>query len=270
MNRSCVPSGERWTHYGALLGTIVPLMMGLLLPSLIERPGVIEYGFAGLFFLVAVETAARTVYFHRHRRQIQIEDGTWKESDSAEPSKPRKFLGDLMGKTSKVNRYAAIAMALGFVGALIFMPIFINWSLAAGHWIVALLVLAWVVVGWIRHWRTRGWRQISRLVVDARFGTYAKAIAFCAVMSVLLFDLSWARGRLLPSWECAIAFHLLVALAYAVLMIKFAKAYGPIAAWQEWPSNQTQPELHARRSLSVAEIVAVALAFGLAPRDLAG
>jgi hypothetical protein len=207
------------------------------MPSLFKRPGIIEYGFAGFCLLAAVEVAARTVYFHRRRHQIQIEDGTWEESDSAEPANPDDFLGDLMGKTAKANRYAAIAMVFGFVGALIFMPIFINRMLAGGHWIAALLVLVWVVVRWIRHWRTGYWRQLPRLIFDAQFGKLAKIIIFFAVMSLALFNLSWARGRLHPSWEWAIAFNILVALAYAVLIQILAKVYRPIAVRQDSTSN---------------------------------
>jgi RNA polymerase sigma factor (sigma-70 family) len=227
-----------WFRFtAALLGMALPIVIGLLMPSLFKRPGIIEYGFAGFCLLGAVEVAARTVYFHRRRQQIQMEDGTWKESDSAEPANPDDFLGDLMGKTSKANRYAAIAMVFGFVGALIFMPIFINRMLAGGHWIVALLVLVWVVVRWIRHWRTGYWRQLPRLIFDAQFGKLAKIIILFAVMSLALFDLSWACGRLHPSWEWAIAFNILVALAYAVLIQILAKGYRPIAVRQDSTSN---------------------------------
>ena len=220
-----------WFRFtAALLGVAVPIVIGLLMPSLFKQPGIIEYGFAGFCFLGAVEVAARTVYFHRRRRQIQIEDGTCEESDSAEPAKSGEFLGDLMGKTSKANRYAAIAMVFGFAGALVVLPLFINRMLAKGHWVLALLVLAWVVVRWIHHWRTGNWRQLPRLVFDARFGRLAKIIVFFAVMSFALFDLSWANGRLLPSWEWAIAFHILVAMAYTVLILILAKAYRPLAA----------------------------------------
>jgi RNA polymerase sigma factor (sigma-70 family) len=227
-----------WLRFtAALLGMAVPIVIGFLMPSIFKQPGVIEYGFAGFCFLGAVEVGARTVYFHRRRRQIQIEDGTWEEFDSGKLPKPDEFVGDLMGKTSKANQYAAIAMVFGFVGALIFMPIFINRMLAAGHWIVALLVLVWVVVRWIRHWRTGNWRQLPRLIFDARFGKLAKIIILFAVMSLALFDLSWARGRLLPSWEWAIAFNILVALAYAVLIQILAKVYRPIAVRQDSTSN---------------------------------
>jgi hypothetical protein len=227
-----------WFRFtAALLVMALPIVIGLLMPSLLKQPGIVEYGFAGFCFLGAVAEAARTVYFHRRRRQIQIEDSTWEEFESGKPAKPDAFVGDLMGKTSKANRYAAIAMVFGFVGALIIMPIIINRMLAAGHWIMALLVLVWVVVRWIRHWRTGNWRQLPRLVFDARFGTLTKPIIFFAVMSVVLFDLSWAHGRLIPSWEWAIAFHILVVLAYAVLILILAKAYRPLAARQDSVSN---------------------------------
>jgi hypothetical protein len=153
------------------------------------------------------------------------------------PTKPDAFLGDLMGKNSKANRYAAIATVFGFIGALIFMPVLINRMLADGHWIVALLVLVFVVVRWIRHCRTGNWRQLQHLVFDARFGKPTTVIILFAVMSLALFDMSWAHGRLHSPWEWAIAFNILVSLAYAVLIQILAKVYRPVASPQDSTSN---------------------------------
>jgi hypothetical protein len=78
--------------------------------------------------------------------------------------------------------------------------------------------------GWIRNWRQR-----PRRVFDARFGKLAIPMAFCAVMSLLLFDLSWACGRLHLSYEWAIGFNVLVLLAYAGLVkILTVKHWGHI------------------------------------------
>lgn len=49
-------------------------------------------------------------------------------------------------------------------------------------------------------------------------------------MSLLIFDLSWARGRLHPSYEWAIGFNILVVLAYAALIKILAQVYPPLAA----------------------------------------
>ena len=222
----------------ALLGTALPLVIALMMPSLLKKPGVLEYGFAGYFFCVAVESAARTVYFHRRRRQIQIEDGTWEEFDLGKPTKPDELLGDLMGKTSKANRYAAIAALFGLVGCLIFTPIIMKRMLAGGHWIAALLFLAWggfACFRWIRNWRQR-----PRVIFDTRFGMLAKIMVFCAAMSLLLFDLSWARGRLQPSYEWAIAFNILVVLAYAVLIKILAQVHLNLRrTWHSTIHNQS-------------------------------
>jgi hypothetical protein len=72
----------------AFLALAVPLVIAAMNPSVFKQPGVIEFGFAGYCFFGAIETAARMMYFHRRRRQIQIEDGTWEEADRGEETKP--------------------------------------------------------------------------------------------------------------------------------------------------------------------------------------
>jgi hypothetical protein len=222
----------------ALLGTAVPIVIALMMPSIIKQPGVIEYGFAGYFFCVAVEVAARTLYLHRRRRQIQIEDGTWEEFDLGKPTGAAELLGDLRDKTSKANRYAAMAAVFGLAACILFATILMKRMMAGGHWTAALLILLWFGFAsfrWIRNWRQR-----PRLVFDARFGTLAKIMVFCAVMSLLPFDLSWARGRLHPSCEWAIAFNILMVLAYAVLIKILAQVHRPLAAPPDSTSTSTQ------------------------------
>lgn len=218
-----------WFRFtAALLFTAVPIVIGVMMPSIFKQPGVIEFGFAGLCFCGAVETAARFVYFHRRRRQIQIEDGTWEEFDRSIPTKPAGLLADLSDKTSKANSYAAIAAVFGLVGCILITATLMMRTMAGGHWIAALLILLWSVSAsfrWIRNWRQR-----PRLVFDARFGTLAKTMIFFAAMSLLLFDLSWARGRLHPSYEWAIAFNIVVVLAYAVLIKILAHVHLPLPA----------------------------------------
>jgi RNA polymerase sigma factor (sigma-70 family) len=225
-----------WFRFSvALLGTAVPIVIALMWPSFIKQPGVIEYGFAGYFFCIAVEAAARTVYFHRRRRQIKIEDGTFEDLDLCKPTGPAELLHDLMDKTSKSNRYAALAAVFGLATSTFFGAALMNQKLASGHWIAALLVLLWfgsASFRWIRNWRLR-----PRLVFDERFGTLAKIMVFCAFMSLLAFDLSWARGRLHPTHEWAIAFNILMVLAYAVLIKILAHLHRPSAAEPDSPCS---------------------------------
>lgn len=225
----------RFTAAALVMG--LPLMIALLMPAFLQQPGVIEYGLAGLCFFGAIGVAARTVYFHRRRRQIQIEDGTWKPITPDQPNEPGSLLHDLLGRNLKANQHAAIATVFSFLGTLIVLPIFISRILAGGHWIVALLVLAWTVVRWTRHFQTRHWRQLSRLTFDVRFGRLAKIIVLFAVMSLAIFNLSWFCGRLLPSYEWAITFNLLVVLSYTLLTIIVAKAFRPIVAPQDLAAN---------------------------------
>jgi hypothetical protein len=222
----------------ALLGTAVSIVIGVMMPSSIKRAGIIEYGFAGYFFCVALEAAAQTVYFHHRRRQIQIEDGTSEEFDLGKPTGPAELLGDLKDKTTKANRYAAMAAVSGLVGSIIFATAFRKRMIGGGHWIAAQLILLWfgsASFRWIRNWRQR-----PRFVFDARFGTLAKMTVLCAVMSLLVFDLSWARGRLHPSSEWAIAFNILIMLAYAALIKILALVYRALAAAPDSPSTSTQ------------------------------
>jgi hypothetical protein len=156
----------------------------------------------------------------------------------------------MIGQTSKANRYAAMAAVFGLVGCLIFTPILMKRMLAGGHWIAALLFLVWggfASFRWIRNWRQR-----PRLVFDARFGKLAKTMVFYAVMSLLLFDLSWARGRLHLSYECAIGFNVLVVLAYAGLMKILARVHCEPAIPPDSSSNSTQYSFNYRASVKKA------------------
>jgi hypothetical protein len=210
----------------AVLLTAVPIVIALIMPSIIKQPGVVEYGFAGYFYCVAVEVAARTMYFHRRRRQIQIEDGTFEEFDLSNPIGPAELLGDLMDKTSKSNRHAAMAAVFGLATSILFGAALMKRVLGGEHWIMGPLILLWFGFASFR-W-SRNWRQRPRLVFDARFGTLAKTMVFCAVMSLLIFDLSWARGRLHSSSQWAIGFNMLMVLAYAVLIKILARVHRPI------------------------------------------
>jgi hypothetical protein len=209
-----------------------------MMPSIFKQPGVVEFGFAGLCFCGAIETAARMVYFHRRRRQIQIEDGTWEEFDRGNPTKPAGLLADLSDKTSKANRYAAMAAVFGLVACILFAAALMKRMMAGGHWIAALLILLWYGFAsfrWIRNWRKR-----PRLIFDARFGKLAKIMVVFAAMSLLLFDVSWARGRLPLSHEWAIAFNILIVLAYALVIKILAQVHRPIAVPPDSTSTAIQ------------------------------
>jgi len=210
----------------ALLGTAAPLVIGFAMPSFVRQPGVIEFGFAGYFLVVALEHAARTTYFLRRRRQIQIEDGTWESFDAGEPANSDAFLSDLTGRSSKANRYAALAALFGLATSVLLAVTWGIQMMAAGRWIIALLVLGWGAHASFR-W-LRGWRQRPRQIFDARLSNLMKPVIFCAVLSLFAFDLSWAQGRIQPSWEWAITFNILVAVVYAVLLKVFATTNPPL------------------------------------------
>jgi RNA polymerase sigma factor (sigma-70 family) len=207
----------------AFLALAVPLVVAVMNPSLFKQPGVIEFGFAGYCFLGAIESAARMMYFHRRRRQIQIEDDTWEESDRSEEAKPAGLLADLSDTNSKANRYSAIAAVFGLVGCILFNGTLMTRALSGGQWMVALLILLWfgfVSFRWIRNWRRR-----SRLVFDARFGTLVKVVCFWGVLTLLILDFSWARGRLPQSNPGAIGSNIAVVLVYAGLIGVLARLH---------------------------------------------
>jgi RNA polymerase sigma factor (sigma-70 family) len=208
----------------AFLLTAVPIMIALVMPSILLQPGVIEFGFIGFCFLGAVEATARMVYFHRRRRrQIQIEDGTWEEADRVEETKPAGLLADLSVKTSQANRYAAISAVFGLVGGTIVIAILVTRMLTGGRWIAALLVL--LLYGFVSLRSIRKRRQRQRLAFGERFGTLVKVVVFHAAMSLLIINLSWARGRLPQSDMEAIGSNISIVLAYAGLIGVLAKCH---------------------------------------------
>jgi len=184
--------------------------------SLIMTPGVIEFSLVGIFFLSAVENGARAVYFHRRRRQIQIEDGTLEDIDSGGPGKPGELLGDLMGGTSKANQSAAISTAFGLLCCFVATPYLLNYFVSRGFWIAAGLQLVWsafAIFRWLRNWRRR-----PRQVFDAGVGKLVRPIMCIGVVSLLIIDFSWAKGRLPLSNEWAIGCNVLLVVAYAGLI----------------------------------------------------
>jgi hypothetical protein len=216
-----------WLRFtAAFLLTAVPIVIAVALPALFNQPGVIEFGFAGYCFFGAVESAARMLYFHRRRRQIQIEDGTWEESALDEPTESAGLLADLADTTSKANRYSAIAAVFGLVGCILFAATLIVRTMASGHWAAALGILFWFGFAsfrWIRNWRQR-----PLFIFDGSFAKVVKIVGFWAVLSLVLLDLSWARGRLPQSNLGAIGSNIAVVLVYAGLI-------GVLARWHRHP-----------------------------------
>lgn len=219
----------------ALLAMAVPIVMGMMMPSFVKQPGVIEFGFAAFCFCGAVEVAARTVYFQRRRREIQIQEGTWEELPHGQMSDSAGLLEDLRDSTSKANRYAAIAALFGLVACVIFTATLMWRAMSSGYWIASMLILLWFGVAslrWICNWRHR-----PRFVFDLQFGSVMKPVVFFAMMSLVLFDLSWARGRLPLSLEWTIVINLLVVLIYALLLRFLARVHRPIGT----PAGTTSP-----------------------------
>jgi hypothetical protein len=212
-----------WFRFtAAFLITAVPIVIGLTMPDIVNQPGVVEFGFAGYFYGVAIVASSRILYFHRRRRQIQIEDGTWTGFDPGEQTEPAGLLADLRDKTSNTNRYAAISAVFGLVGSIIFTATVMGWMVAGAHWIAAVVILLWfgfASLRWIRNWRQR-----PSFIFDARFGRLVKVVACFGVYTLLLLDLSWARGRLPQSSLGAIGSNIAVVLAYAGLI-------GILARW---------------------------------------
>ncbi len=216
-----------WLRFAtAAFAAIVPIVILVSRPEIIQRPGVLEFGLAGYFFCGALETAVRMTYFHRRRRQIQIEEGTWAETPAPVPIPSSEFLNDLKGRSSNAHAASARAAVFGLAGSLIAVPWLAHRLLTSNHWILALLVVGFGIRGsyrWIRQSRK------TPLVFDARIGTLAKFVAAFGVGTLLIFNLSWARGRMPVSPDLGILFNILVTVVYAALIIILAKFYRPLA-----------------------------------------
>jgi hypothetical protein len=215
-----------WVRFmAAFIATAVPITIGLMVPDLVKRPGVVEFGFAAFCLCGAVEISVRTIYFHRRRRQIQLEEGTWTEFESEKSVSIRELWGDLKGRTSKANSYAAFAAVLGLASCLVGTAVMMVWTFTSGHGVWAFFFLALGVHGcW---WSVRRWRDMPRLVLDPRLTTLVKFVLFFCVGTLLIADLSWARGRLPLPGLWAIGFNLLVIVVYALLIWILARFHHP-------------------------------------------
>ncbi len=200
----------------AILAMSVPLGIGLAAPALFERPGVIEFGFAGFALLGAIECSVRTIYFDRRRRQIQIEDGTWEECGPVASTEPRALLAALRDRSSKPRRYAALAAACA-LSACILVTLTSSFRLiAGGQGVLVLLVLCW---GAFASRRTiRHWNRMATSISGSQMGRVVAPVLCFAAMSLFLFNASWLHGRLPLGFGWAIGFNVLLAVVYLVLI----------------------------------------------------
>ncbi len=228
-----------WLRFGlALVGTAVPVALVLTVPEFLKRPGVVEFGMAGYCFFGALEAAVRMTYFHRRRRQIQIEDGTWSEWEPVTRGRPAQLLADLRGQSSEANAHAAMASVLGLVSCLIATPVMMVRMLNGGHTISALLFLALGLHGcW---WCLRRWRLPTRFVFDPRLSTLVKFVLFFGAATLFIVDLSWVRGRLPLTTNWAVVFNVVVVLAYAALIGIVARWHRTMAG-SRLPTNPSTP-----------------------------
>ena len=179
------------------------------------------------YLSLAVFVAARMMYFHYRRRQIQIEDGTWEPFSLGQSTKADELLGDLLGKSSKADSFAALSAIFGFVGCLVLIPLLVKWLLANGYWTVAALLLIWGGFNcflWLRNWRQR-----PRRIFDARFGKIVGSTVFLALLSLVFFDLLWVRGLLQFSGEWCLVINLAIVAAYAALIKVLARWQNKLA-----------------------------------------
>ena len=164
------------------------------MPSVMKQPLVIVFGFAGICFCGAIESAARMVYFHHRRRQIQIEDGTWEAASGDNPAPTAALFAEVPGKTAKADSYMAKATAFSLITSVIATATLLMRTIAGGHWIAALFVLLWsgFAIFRIRH-RMR-W---SHIVSYALFVTPVKVVVYFGVLTLLLFNVACPTRRLL-------------------------------------------------------------------------
>lgn len=221
-----------WFRFtAAFLLTGVPILVGIAMPSVFRHPNLVVFGFACLCFCGAIESAARIIYFQRHRRRIQIEDGTWEELPGDEKAQRAGLLANLPEKAAQTSSYMTKAAACSLVACIIATAYLLNWTIAGGYWVASLFVLLWAAFALFR---TRNGLRWSRIVSYARFMTSVKTVVYFGLLTLLLFDLCWARGRLTLSAESAIGFNALVVLAYAALSGIFGWLYRQLPGRSAW------------------------------------
>ena len=194
-----------------LLGLLVGAgLLAVAKLSFFQEPTHLLYLIAGLGYFLAIHSSVILPRHTRRRQQIQIEDGTF---DEAEWTKARKVT-EPAGPNDKLRMLKF--MALG-IGLLVFVITQESWKQDPRHAVlITTYMVAAVFWGFLR-WKNRPRFQSLR-------GFVIGFPIFMALMTLAFFN--WQQylarlggdvSRMMPAGQM-VAFNLIVALAYAVLI----------------------------------------------------
>jgi hypothetical protein len=181
-----------------------------------SSPDSISIGVVISFFCVAAAAGMQKLYFHRRHREIQMEEGTGTEFKPPEPNGPEVLADDLAGKSTRANQYAALSVICGIIGCVEVTWLLAKRAIASHYWIVVPLLLVWSASACYRG--LHNWRRRYRLVFDPRMRWLIVSPMAMAMMSLGLFDLCWASGRLHMNTTVCLIINLSALLAYAGLI----------------------------------------------------
>ena len=187
----------------------------------------LEIALAALLFCMAVASVVFFIYAHRRQRQIQIEDGTWVESEwAAEKTREERLIG-LTPEAASPNTYLTAGKYLA--APLAWMMMLVAQAMWAGRWIPGLLILA--ASGLCFFLAVRVGQRWPRFSVPPAFGLLAPPFSILAwiacafgMFTLLEFNLRRAFGGMgttvsdhIPR-QSAIAFNLSVVVVYVLLV----------------------------------------------------
>lgn len=219
--------GRLWVRLalGAVAGMVfAALAIPRALPAWLAYPMVHDAVMAVAVLGLAIYSVGNLRRHYDRRRQIQIEDGTWDESEWATQRTPRALL-PAPGPGARAGRLNLLIKVLGAAVLVLFAiqsALEGSWTRAA---IIGGLAIASSLRGlWYLRWGPR---------FDARPGTQSLGVGLCGIYTLIFFNLRHLADWTGPSagWPAIVGFNLVVILAYAVFIGVLAqprrKAGGP-------------------------------------------
>jgi len=190
----------------------------------VHDPFVQEVALAVGLFGMTVYSVVTFEMTNRGRRRIQIEDGTFDESEWMTQKKPRNLLANAFSDNAKAHFYRmlAIGSVLAILGVC---PMAAAWH---GHWVSAGLWMAVFGVGCFRHIRYQ--QRCPRF--EARFLILARGVGQCGLVALLCYNIHhfYAGSGL---WnETEIVFNTIIVLVYAAFIGVLAWMHRRDSSWK--------------------------------------
>ena len=197
---------------GAVMGMVLATFaITTALPPWLAYPMIQDAVMAVAFLGLAIYSVGNLRRHYDRRRQIQIEDGTWDESEWATQRTPR----DLLPAPGPGARAGRLNLLIKFLGAVV-LVLFAIQSAREGSWTRAAIIGGLAVAAslrglWYLRWGPR---------FDARPVTEALGVGLCGTYTLIFYNLRhlavWS-GRS-AGWPAVAIFNLAVVLAYAVFI----------------------------------------------------